>query len=157
MNYEILINRQNRCPTLSQDLVEVTPLFPKKRRKKIYLEKKVYQAFQKIQKEGLKYGYYFDIVEGYRSVKDQRKIFTQMIDRYSLEDAICMTAVPNFSEHHSGLAIDIEYCRRTKKGAYRKRKIRETDPEYSFLLQHMHQYGFILRYPKEKQHYPISI
>ena len=49
-------------------------------------------------------------------------------------------AAPGTSEHNSGLAIDIGCARGEFEGS----------PEEAWLLEHAHEYGFILRYPADK-------
>ena len=54
-------------------------------------------------------------------------------------------AIPGTSEHHTGLAVDIvdaSYNHLNHEQAKR--------PTQKWLMEHCHEYGFILRYPKGK-------
>ncbi len=88
-------------------------------------------------------------VSGYRSVKRQtnnfeNKIETYMDQGYSKIEATQMAATiilpPGTSEHNAGLAMDI--C-----SLYES--FDKTD-EYKWLCENAADYGFILRYPKDK-------
>ena len=72
----------------------------------------------------------FVIYTGYRSVSKQKELF----------EAGKTGAAPGTSEHNSGLAVDIGCAKGDFVGS----------PEEAWLLEHAHEYGFILRYPKDK-------
>lgn len=88
-------------------------------------------------------------VSGYRSVERQITLFNNQVgyckqQGCKIENAEVMAATvvakPGTSEHHTGLAIDFndvceDFC---------------TTPEYSWLIKNAAEYGFILRYPKDK-------
>ena len=62
------------------------------------------------------------------------------------EKAGTVVAVPGTSEHQLGLAVDLvssEYVQ-LDEGA-------EKTDVYKWLVKHCHEYGFILRYEKDKQ------
>ena len=53
-------------------------------------------------------------------------------------------------EHQTGLSVDIRMDNDTSDlDAVR------SHPSYSWLLEHMHEYGFILRYPDDKEDYTL--
>ncbi|WP_423246190.1 M15 family metallopeptidase [Paludihabitans sp. MB14-C6] len=95
---------------------------------------------------------------GYRSIATQNVNYQADIQRninkgYTREQAIIETekyyARPGQSEHHTGLAFDIitpEYHRDiyTLNEQFAKTKA------YDWLVKHCAEYGFILRYPKDK-------
>ncbi len=89
-------------------------------------------------------------VSGYRSVERQKRNFENKIqkyrdDGYSKAEATQMAATiilpPGTSEHNAGLAMDI--C-----SLYQS--FDETD-EFRWLSENAADYGFILRYPEDKQ------
>ena len=93
---------------------------------------------------------------GYRSYERQEELFAMMIVDYlnlgySYGDAYAATKnlrnIPGTSEHQTGLAADIvaaDYW--TMDDGYA-----ETD-EAKWLVEHAADYGFILRYPADKEH-----
>ncbi len=89
-------------------------------------------------------------VSGYRSVERQknnfeRKINTYIDDGYSKTEATQMAATiilpPGTSEHNAGLAMDI--CSLYESF--------ENTEEFEWLSENAADYGFILRYPEDKQ------
>lgn len=89
-------------------------------------------------------------VSGYRSVERQknnfeRKINTYMDQGYARTEATQMAATiilpPGTSEHNAGLAMDI---------CSLEQNFEETE-EFRWLSIHAADYGFILRYPEDKQ------
>lgn len=92
---------------------------------------------------------------GYRSVSRQKSIFDQEISSYvskgySRAEAVNLAAMlilpPGCSEHNSGLAMDI-----TRPGVWDTREDFDTTKEFAWLQTNAHRYGFILRYPSDKQ------
>jgi len=77
------------------------------------------------------------VIEGMRTYEEQRKILDARIAVCGEAEALKYVALPGYSEHHTGLAVDIRYDR--EEGAY------------SWINEHMHEYGFILRYPADKE------
>lgn len=96
---------------------------------------------------------------GYRSIITQNVNYEAAVNRYreqgySEEDALARTnayyTVPGHSEHHSGLAFDIitpEYHRDIWS---LDERFAATDA-YTWLKENSWKYGFVLRYPKDKQ------
>ena len=88
---------------------------------------------------------------GYRSYERQKRNYNNLTEKYmtqynlSREDAAIKAATvilpPGTSEHNLGLAMDI--CNTYDSFANQK--------EYAWLVEHAHEYGFILRYTAEKQ------
>jgi len=77
------------------------------------------------------------INDSYRSYKEQEETYEKYGDEYA--------ARPGSSEHNTGLAVDI-----TTFG-YNGDTFEESDA-YTWLQKHAHEYGFILRYPKDKEY-----
>lgn len=88
-------------------------------------------------KEGLqlKFG------SGFRSYNDQYNIYNNFVARDGQAAADSYSARAGYSEHQSGLAIDVNTIDHTFDGT----------PEAAWLENHCHEYGFILRYPQGKE------
>ncbi|MGI5976953.1 MAG: M15 family metallopeptidase [Candidatus Limivicinus sp.] len=84
---------------------------------------------------------------GYRPYSEQQYLFNRKLSQgYSQEDAARIVALPGTSEHQTGLACDItDYYREFK--AWEDLEVTET---YKWMSQHCQEYGFIVRYPKDK-------
>lgn len=85
------------------------------------------------------------INSSYRSYKSQEEIYNEY-KKVSLKYADSYAARPGFSEHQTGLAIDIT----SLEHPYAK-DFKESE-EYAWLKNNCHKYGFILRYPEGKEH-----
>ena len=78
-------------------------------------------------------------VSPYRSYAQQQSIYNDYVSRHSLALADTYSARPGFSEHQTGLCVDV-----TAEGA----EYTEFDQTAAFrwMTEHAHEYGFILRY-----------
>lgn len=85
------------------------------------------------------------IVSGYRNVQSQRDIYNDRVASQGEELAALYVATPGYSEHHTGLAMDLSFY--TDSGA----SVSIEDYEYgSWIDEHCAEYGYVLRYPSDK-------
>lgn len=91
----------------------------------------------------------------YRSIDKQTYLFNRKIKQYqnagySYEEAYniakTIVAVPGTSEHHTGLALDL-----ITPGYQQLDDGFEQTKAFGWLNEHSAEYGFILRYPKDKE------
>ena len=92
---------------------------------------------------------------GYRSIPYQKDLYEDKIRRVIEEEgadperapdlAAMVVARPGTSEHHTGLAVDLQTT-----GAVTLEENFADTPAYKWLDEHAEEYGFIERYPKEK-------
>lgn len=84
---------------------------------------------------------------GYRSYSEQQYLYQRKIGQgYSAEEAAKIVAVPGTSEHQTGLCCDItDYYRELKDSS-----LEDTDT-YKWMKEHCQEYGFIVRFPSDKQ------
>jgi LAS superfamily LD-carboxypeptidase LdcB len=80
----------------------------------------------------------------YRSYSSQKSIYTRYLKYYSQEYTDTFSARPGFSEHQTGLAVDV-FSTNASFATFE-----ETDA-YTWLKQNAYKYGFIVRYPKGKE------
>lgn len=85
---------------------------------------------------------------GYRSYSRQESIFASNVKRQGEEAARRVSAVAGQSEHQTGLAIDLTSA---KVGFDLIEEFGETK-EGIWLRENAHHFGFIIRYPKGKEH-----
>ena len=112
-----------------------------------------YDALMQMLTDCEKAGHNMYILSSNRSQADQEYLFNnqvnkQMANGYSYEEALkvaaTISAIPGTSEHQLGLAVDIID---TKLWALEEE---QADlPGQQWLMEHCHEYGFILRYPKD--------
>lgn len=83
---------------------------------------------------------------GYRSYDEQNYLYQRKVSQYGEEQAKKIVAPPGTSEHQTGLACDI-----TDKYYEFKNSSLENTALYQWMSQHCQEYGFIVRYPKDKE------
>lgn len=85
------------------------------------------------------------IVSGYRNVQSQRNIYNDRVATQGEELAALYVATPGYSEHHTGLAMDLSFY--TDDGT----SVSIENYEFgSWINDHCADYGFVLRYPSDK-------
>lgn len=104
-------------------------------------------AFLAMQESAKEVGYSIIVDSGYRSYEYQKQVWDNNVANKGLEEAKRSVALPGSSEHQSGLAIDIGFFR---NGVYID-SVEENDPEAKWLAENAYRFGFILRYPKDKE------
>ena len=82
------------------------------------------------------------INSSYRSYDDQMKVWTSRKNMNGEQKADQYAARAGFSEHQSGLALDMAQFNSSEDDF-------ENAPGFTWLSNHAHEYGFILRYPKD--------
>ncbi len=85
------------------------------------------------------------VVSGYRTYDYQQGLFDRSAARNGLDHAKRFVAQPGGSEHHTGYAVDLWS---TTTSDYL-----ECVGEYQWILDHCHEYGFILRYTSDKEEF----
>ena len=139
-----LVNTGYRIPDdYSPDLVYVCGTAER-------LDSKVAEHYEEMFDAAARDGVYLTPCSGYRSYELQERNYNNKIDYYeslgySYEDAAVKAATiimpPGSSEHNLGYAMDIVCV---------DEWFEDTD-EFQWLMENAQDYGFILRYPKEKQ------
>ena len=109
------------------------------------LEKKTYEQFIKMYNDALKAGMHLYIISPYRSYNRQNTLYQNYIARDGQKEADTYSARPGYSEHQTGLALDI-LSPSSNMDNFDQTK------EYQWLLENAYKYGFILRYPKGKEY-----
>ena len=117
----------------------------------IFIEKKTYKNFLSLQKKLIKKeAITIGIKYAHRSFEEQELLYNNYIDKYGKKYTSKIVALPGFSEHHTGLAIDVEIKENGKyinnnENLDKVQKVLEKTHKY------LYTYGFILRYPKGKE------
>ena len=112
--------------------------------KKLRKEAKI--NFELMCKDAEKEGIYLKAGSTYRSYSYQENLYNRYVKRDGKKEADTYSARAGYSEHQTGLAIDIM----NNKEIYIDET--ETKNEYIWLVNNSYKYGYILRYPKEKEH-----
>ena len=113
------------------------------------MDERICDAYKEMQRDAYENGYTLWISSAYRSVEKQQDLLDAEVSRHmredglseeeALEKALQTMTVPGYSEHNTGLAIDLNGVTAIE------------DEEYEWLCRHAADYGFILRYPQGKE------
>lgn len=106
-------------------------------------------AFDKMAEDAAKEGYIITAFSTYRSYEYQQQLYEKYVNRDGKENADRYSARPGYSEHQTGLAFDVGEV--GKENLWLKEEFGETEAG-KWLAENAHKYGFILRYPKGKEH-----
>ena len=101
-----------------------------------------------MREDALKNGLEIDIMSGYRDYFYQEKLYNRLLKEKGYAYTFRSVAKPGFSEHQTGLAVDI--CIYKDGLCYIEHDITSIK-ESDWLINNAHKYGFILRYPKGKE------
>ncbi len=148
MDYLMLVNKTNGLGKyyIPNNLVKVK--IKTGGGKKIYLEKKTYKQIKKLLKD-INKEFMTEIVidSGYRPYLYQENLLKDLLQEKQ-EEAYNSLAKPGYSEHQTGLAVDIGFY---KDGHYvPKFKNEDFAKEFLWLKDNAYKYGFIVRYPSDK-------
>ena len=108
------------------------------------LTSETYNAFIEMFNAAKKENLTLIINSSYRSYEDQEEIYNDLKNSKGEEYADKIAAKPGHSEHQTGMSIDIQTYGSTAATF-------EEYEEFNWLKQNAHKYGFILRYPKDKE------
>ena len=108
------------------------------------LTSETYNAFIEMFNAAKKEDLTLIINSSYRSYEDQEEIYNDLKNSKGEEYADKIAAKPGHSEHQTGMSIDIQTYGSTAATF-------EEYEEFNWLKQNAHKYGFILRYPKDKE------
>ena len=112
------------------------------------LEKKTYEQFLKLQDFVKTQGYIIAIESGYRSSSYQKKVWDECVLLHGLEHTKRFVAVPGYSEHQTGLAVDFLLYENNK--FYEEQKMRG-HKVLEVVRENAYKFGFIIRYPEGKE------
>lgn len=120
--------------------------------KRIFVEIKTYKQFVKLRrkvrnKEGIDIG----IKYAYRSEQEQLNLYRNFCFKYGIEYANKIVCPVGMSEHHTGLALDIE-VRLNGVWVSNNENLSRVRPILEKVHPYLIEYGFILRYPNNYEY-----
>ena len=142
-DYLVLVNKNNK---LSKDYIpkDLEQIDSKYSDSKQCMRIKSKLAFESMAKDIEKYNLKIIAVSTYRSYEYQDNLFNNYVKEKGFNYASRCSAKAGFSEHQTGLAVDIA----NKNLDYDN--FDKTD-EFNWVKANAHKYGFIMRYPKNKE------
>ncbi len=149
MYKSVLINKENSIneKILKKiSLIEILNI----NKEKTLIEKKTYEAYLELADFFKTKDIILGIDSAYRSIEQQLQIYNEFVDQYNKEYANEIVAPGGKSEHHTGLAIDLNIL---INGNWQKnnKELLKLEAEFSEISKYLHKFGFILRYPKGKE------
>lgn len=108
----------------------------------IMMNREAYESFIKMSDDMKKDKLGIYITTAYRSYNEQKELCDYYKKLYGEEYVKKYVAQPGFSEHQTGLAIDVGSV---------KSKTFASSKEYKWMIDNAYKYGFILRYSKQFQ------
>ena len=141
--YLVLVNKYYKLPSdyVPSNLVTIESKYGKS----LPLESTVYEQYKLMWNAAKEQGLSLYIRSPYRSYQTQNRLYNDYVARDGKKAADTYSARPGYSEHQTGLAFDVT-SPTTDFDTFRYSK------EFTWLVEHAHEYGFILRYPEGKEY-----
>lgn len=99
------------------------------------------KAFNKMKNAAAKDNIYLEIASGFRSYEEQKALYKEYSAENGKKKADTYSARAGYSEHQSGMAIDVNGADFSMVG----------HKDMKWLGKHCYEYGFIIRFPKGKE------
>ncbi len=146
----VLVNHLYTLPAdyVPEDLVapEVEFSFPYMADKRL-MRSDAAAALEDLFAAAAKEGIRLTAISGYRSYDRQKTIYLYNVNRSGEEYANLYSAPPGHSEHQTGLTMDVSSVSNNLDLTYSLADL----PEGQWLAEHSHLFGFIIRYPEDKE------
>lgn len=138
-----LVNKYNylRDDFVPNNLVEMTLPYSKEG---IYLVEEARDNFYKLVDKAKEEGLTIRAISAYRGYTYQKRLYDKYVEADGVNKADTYSARPGFSDHQTGLAIDVDNTISSFENFTNTR-------EYQWMLDNSYKYGFILRYPSGKE------
>lgn len=138
----ILVNKYNYLTEdyIPENLEEISIEYA---RSGMQLVSEAKEAFETLSQEAKKDGMTIIAMSSYRSYDYQVNLYNNYVKSDGKDAADTYSARPGFSEHQTGLAVDI-YNKELPYTSFEETK------EFEWMQKNAYKYGFILRFPKDK-------
>ena len=150
IDYLALVNKLNALPDGWEDALE-TVHFTNSVGDDVEVEKKAYEAYLDLKSDLEKEGVYVDLDSARRSVADQERIMAEFTEKYGADYAKKTVATPGYSEHHTGLALDL-YLIIDGKDVTENEDMVQYPEVWEKIHAKLAEHGFILRYLEGDEH-----
>lgn len=147
-NMQMLVNKYHNLPEDYEpsDLVTVT----NSGENNAQMSKEAANAFEALVQAAQDQGIELSACSAYRSYSYQKNLYETGVQNNGQEYADKYWTRPGFSEHQTGLSVDIRL-----DGDTSDLDAPRNSANYPWLLKYMHKYGFIVRYPDDKEQYTL--
>ncbi len=140
---DVLVNKNNKLNSnyKPDDLIKLDVIYSNQNK---FLRRCAAINFEALSRDAKKKEYNITAVSAYRSYEYQDELFNYYVKEKGLDYALKASAKPGHSEHQTGLAVDV-------MGSNDDYNLFEESKEFNWMIKNAHKYGFILRYPKNKE------
>ena len=149
IDYLVLVNKENKLPDDWEDSLE-TVTVKNSLGDDVEVEKRAYEAYLELKDDLLKKDIHVDLDSARRSVAAQQQIWDDFTVKYGEEYTKTYVAVPGFSEHHTGLALDL-YLNIDGVDVYENEDMVVYTDIWAEIKDSLSARGFILRYLEGKE------
>ncbi|WP_051179769.1 D-alanyl-D-alanine carboxypeptidase family protein [Selenomonas ruminantium] len=149
VDYMVFVNKTHKLP---DDYEAKLPLITVKNSfgKEFQIEPETYRHFEQLRTALKQKGIQVELDSVYRSVARQKEIVAEFTQKYGADYVKQYVAVPGYSEHHTGLAVDICLVVDGKIIDDNDEMIAQKEI-FAQIHPLLADYGFILRYPQGKE------
>ena len=150
IDYMVLVNKTHKLPDDWEDKLETVHM-TNSVGDDVEVEKKAYDAYLKLKADLEKEDVHVDLDSARRSVADQQRIMDDFTKQYGKDYALKTVATPGYSEHHTGLALDLYLIIDGKDITENEDMVKH--PEiWTKIHKKLADYGFILRYLEGREY-----
>jgi len=148
MDKLILVNKDNKIYSSYLNNVSLVEVLVGEY--KYLVEEETYSAYLDLKSFLEKKGIFICIGSGFRTLERQQAVYEEIVEKYGLEYASSIVAPVGCSEHHTGLALDIDIC---VAGVVLmdNNDLMAHEDVYLEIHKYLSKFGFILRYMKGKE------
>ena len=148
--YMTLVNKTHKLPDNWTDMIELAT-GKNSMGEEYQVEKVTLEHYEALRKALLEEGVDIELDSTYRTVEEQQDLAERFTKEYGADYVKKYVAVPGYSEHHTGLVIDICIVKDGKVIDENDDMIAEKEI-FSKIHNKLADYGFILRYIEGKEH-----
>ena len=150
IDYMVLVNKTHPLPADWEDKLQTVHM-TNSVGNDVEVEVKAYDAYLQLKADLEKEGIYVDLDSARRSVADQQRIMDEFTRDYGADYAKKTVAQPGYSEHHTGLALDL-YLIIDGVDVDENEDMMQYPEIWDKIHEKLAENGFILRYLNDKEH-----
>ena len=141
----LIVNKYYKLESdyVPSDLVHITSTYGGNGQ---YIKVEAFEEYKRMHTDMKVLGLNLLVKSSYRSYTYQTNLYNNYVARDGRANADKYSARPGYSEHQTGLAIDVGTPTTSDLGDFLYTN------EYEWMMQNAHKYGFILRYPEDSIH-----
>ena len=156
IDYLALVNKLNPLPEGWEEALETVHI-TNSVGDDVEVEARAYAAYERLKADlEANDGIYLELDSARWSIAAQQDIMDRFIEKYGADYAAKTVATPGYSEHHTGLALDLYFRLKGEEGGFTDVYYNEDMVQYPEIWEKIHRkladYGFILRYLQDKEH-----